>query len=55
MSSLSVSPIRNAAGEVVGAAAIAHDIGKRVRTERKLAESEKRFREVFEHAPAAFA
>jgi PAS domain S-box-containing protein len=48
---LSVSPIRNAAGEVVGAAAIAHDIGKRVRAERKLAESETRFREVFEHAP----
>src|ERR1039458_9050457 len=48
---LSVSPIRNPAGEVVGASAIAHDIGKRVRAERKLRESEKLFREVFEHAP----
>ena len=48
---VSVSPIRNPAGVVVGASAIAHDIGKRVRTERKLRESEERFREVFEYAP----
>jgi PAS domain S-box-containing protein len=44
-------PIRNSAGELVGASAIAHDIGKRVRVERKLRESEERFREVFENAP----
>ena len=49
--SLSISPIRNSAGEVVGAAAIARDIGKRLLAERKLRESEERFREVFEHAP----
>jgi len=49
--SLSVSPIRNPAGEVVGAAVISRDIGQRVRAERKLRESEERFREVFEHAP----
>jgi len=49
---LSISPIRNPAGEVVGASATAHDISQRVRAERKLAESETRFREVFEHAPA---
>jgi PAS domain S-box-containing protein len=48
---ISVSPIRTAGGEVVGAAGIIHDIGKRVRAERKLRESEERFREVFEHAP----
>ena len=48
---LSISPIRNPAGEVVGAAGIARDIGKRVRAERKLRESEERFRGVFEHAP----
>jgi PAS domain S-box-containing protein len=48
---LSISPIRNAAGEIVGAAGIAHDIGKRVEAERKLRESEERFREVFENAP----
>ena len=49
--SLSISPIRNPAGEVVGAAGIARDIGKRVEAKRKLRESEDRFREVFEHAP----
>ena len=35
----------------VGVACIAWDIGKRLRTERKLRESEQLFREVFEHAP----
>jgi len=49
--SLSISPIRNPAGEVVGAAGIARDIGKRLRAEWKLRENEKQFREVFEHAP----
>ncbi|MGO9257450.1 MAG: PAS domain S-box protein [Bryobacteraceae bacterium] len=48
---LSLSPIRNPAGEVVGASATAHDIGKRVRAERKLRENEERFRGVFEQAP----
>ena len=49
---VSVSPIRNPAGEVVGASAIAHDISKLVRAEQKLRESEERFREVFEYAPS---
>jgi PAS domain S-box-containing protein len=48
---LSVSPIRNPAGEVVGAAAIAHDIGKRLRAARKLRASEELFRGVFANAP----
>jgi len=48
---LSISPIRNPAGEVVGASGIAHDIGKRVRAGRELRDSEERFREFFEHAP----
>jgi PAS domain S-box-containing protein len=47
----SASPIRDSAGGVTGASAIVHDIGKRVRAERKLRESEERFREVFENAP----
>ncbi len=49
--SISRSSIRNSAGEVVHASAIVRDIGKRSRAERKLQESEERFREVFEHAP----
>ena len=48
---LSVSPLRNAAGEVVGASGIAHGIGKRLLTERKLRKSEKLYHEVFEQAP----
>jgi PAS domain S-box-containing protein len=49
--SLSISPIRNAAGEVVGASGIARDIRPRLATERRLRESDERFRRVFEHAP----
>ncbi len=49
--SLSTSPIRDSAGEVVGASAIVRDIGDRLQSQRKLVESEERFREVFENAP----
>jgi PAS domain S-box-containing protein len=49
--SLSISPIRNSGGEVVGACAIARDIGKRLEAARKLRESEERFRAVFACAP----
>ena len=49
--SLSISPLRNAAGEVVGAAGIARDITGRKRTEKALHESGRLFREVFEDAP----
>jgi PAS domain S-box-containing protein len=48
---LSLSAIRNPAGEVVGVAAIAGDIGKRLRAERRLRESDDLFRGVFEQAP----
>jgi PAS domain S-box-containing protein len=49
--SLALSPIRNAVGEVVGASAIARDIGKRLRAKKKLHESEELFRQAFENAP----
>ncbi len=49
--SLSISPIRDLAGQVAGASVIAHDIGNRIRAEKKLQESEERFGEIFEHAP----
>ena len=49
--SLAVSPIRNAAGAVVGASVIARDIGPRVLAERKVRERDALFGEVFEHAP----
>jgi PAS domain S-box-containing protein len=49
--SLSISPIRNSAGKVVGASGIARFIGNRLGSERKLRETQDRFRAVFEHAP----
>ncbi len=49
--SVTLSPVRNPAGEVVGASVIARDIRNRLEAERRLRESEERFRSVFEHAP----
>ena len=46
-----VSSIRNPAGQVVGSSAKFEDISQRLADKRKLQESEKRFRDVFEHAP----
>ncbi len=45
------SPVRNQAGKVVAVAVILHDISLRKEAERKLRDSQERFREVFEHAP----
>src|ERR1035438_5537902 len=52
--SLSVSPIRNLAGEVVGISAIARDIGKLLQAERKFRETEAQFRDLFDRAPVAY-
>jgi PAS domain S-box-containing protein len=48
---LSTSPILNPAGELVGGSGIARDITSKLETERRLRESEERFRRVFEEAP----
>ena len=48
---LTLSAIRNRAGDVVGRSAIAHDIGQRLKAERSRQETEARFRETFEYAP----
>ena len=42
--SLSISPIRDSAGKIIGASKIARDISGRKRVERELHESEQRFR-----------
>ncbi len=42
--SLSISPVRDAAGNIIGASKIARDISGRKRVERELHESEQRFR-----------
>ena len=49
--SVTVSPIGNSSGGIVGAAVIARDIGERVRAEQRLRDSEERFRGAFENAP----
>jgi PAS domain S-box-containing protein len=46
-----VSPVRNSEGKVVAASAIVRDMRKRREAERRIRESEERFRSVFEHAP----
>ena len=42
--SLSISPVRDAAGKIIGASKIARDIGRHKRVERELNESQHRFR-----------
>jgi len=46
--SLTISPIKNDEGQVVGASTITHDITHRKRAAEALAESEKRYRDMFE-------
>jgi PAS domain S-box-containing protein len=49
--SLTISPIRNAEGKVIGASNVARDITERNRIERALRESEERFRAIVETTP----
>jgi two-component system sensor histidine kinase/response regulator len=49
--SLSISPVRDAAGEIVGFATVARDVTESRRAGQRIRESAERFRAAFEHAP----
>lgn len=51
--SLTVSPMRNGEGRIVGASKIARDISERIHAERKLRASERHLQELLEAIPAA--
>ena len=48
---LSLSPLRDATGEITGITVIAHDVSERVRAERELRESEEKFSAAFDASP----
>ena len=49
--SVSMSPVRNADGMLVGISSIARDVSERNRVGRALRESERRFRTLTDHSP----
>jgi PAS domain S-box-containing protein/excisionase family DNA binding protein len=53
--SLTLSPVRNGQGKLIGASTIARDISERVRMEEALVASEQRFRATFEQAAVGIA
>ena len=53
--SISVSPVRDAEGRIIGAAKIARDISERKWAEEARRESEEKFRGIFEHAATGIA
>ena len=51
--SISVSPIKNKSGRIIGASKVARDISERKRFEKSLRSSERKYRELLEKLPAA--
>lgn len=53
--SLTISPVKDAAGRIVGASKIAHDITERKRAEAELKKSAEKFSKVFRQSPMALS
>ena len=53
--SLTVSPIKDTAGEVIGASTVARDVSEQRRAEDALKDAEERFRRAFDEAPIGMA
>jgi PAS domain S-box-containing protein len=53
--SLTISPVRDATGKIVGASKIARDITAHKRTQEELKKSEERFSKAFRQSPMAFS
>jgi PAS domain S-box-containing protein len=53
--SLTISPVRNATGRIVGASKIARDVTEHKRAEEKLRKSEERFSKAFRQSPMALS
>jgi PAS domain S-box-containing protein len=53
--SLTISPVRDATGKIVGASKITRDITARKRAEEELKKSEERFSKAFRQSPMAFS
>jgi PAS domain S-box-containing protein len=53
--SVSISPITDGAGKIIGASKVARDVTSQKQLERKLKESESSFRAIFEHAAVGVA
>ena len=49
--SVTISPVKDAGGRIVGASKVARDISERIQSERALRESEERFRAIVETTP----
>jgi PAS domain S-box-containing protein len=54
-SEISIVPLRNANGEIVGFRGVGRDITKRVQTEKALIQSEEKYRSVLEHMEEAYS
>jgi PAS domain S-box-containing protein len=54
-SEISIAPIRNEKGEIIGFRGVGRDMTKRVQTEKSLIQSEEKYRSILEHMEEAYS